>query len=59
MLKTSQKGGGEADEELVTPMRFAGVLHLDAMGRRVATPMKWGWPRKNGSMNIHARAIPR
>lgn len=50
------KGGGETDEQLVTPMRFASVLHLDAMGRRVATQMKWGWPRKNGSMNMHARA---
>jgi len=50
------KGNGEADEELVTPMRFAGVLHLDAMGRRVVTSMKWGWPRRGAGMNMHARA---
>lgn len=48
--------------ELVTPMRRGNVLHLDRMGRRAYSPMRWGFPgaeARNASdppKFIHARA---
>jgi len=51
-----------ADFEVITPMRRASVLHLDEMGRRTITPMRWGFPgphatsAKEPPKFIHARA---
>lgn len=50
------------DVELITPMRRAYVLHLDGMGRRAFSPMRWGFPGPNAAgasdppKFIHARA---
>jgi putative SOS response-associated peptidase YedK len=56
---TSEPGD---EEETVTPMRMATVLHLDEARDRRATRMRWGWS-KPGTVGkyerpdyIHARA---
>lgn len=49
---------GGADEELHTPGRWANVIHLGSDGRRIVTPMLWGWPKAAGrgkGLHIHAR----
>ena len=63
LLGQGRPDGGDADAELlVTPMRAAQVLHLDAMGRRATSAMRWGFPgpQAAGSQDppkfIHARA---
>lgn len=52
----------EGDEECIaTPMRFAGILRLDARGQREITPMRWGFAGKDDATpsrpkHMHARA---
>jgi putative SOS response-associated peptidase YedK len=56
---TSEPGD---EEETVTPMRMASVLHLDEARDRRMTRMRWGWskPEATGKYerpdHIHARA---
>jgi hypothetical protein len=59
-----REDGGDANdrEEIVTPMRPASVLHINAQGFRRVTQMRWGWskPGPTGKYEqpdyIHARA---
>jgi putative SOS response-associated peptidase YedK len=50
--------GTAADDETVTPMRFASVIALDRAGARKAVRMRWGLPSDApaGKLHIHARA---
>lgn len=43
-----------------TPMRFASIMHLDADGKRVMTPMRWGFADRHAGnparpKHMHAR----
>jgi putative SOS response-associated peptidase YedK len=55
-------GGGDGDEQTVTPMRFANVLRLDSEGRRETVAMRWGLADRYAKTpldrpkHIHARA---
>jgi len=55
-------GKSSGPVETVTPMRVAGVIHLDSLGRRVTSRMRWGFVPANapdptvGTKFIHARA---
>lgn len=58
----SREAGSDDGEELVTPMRRASILHLDEIGRRKISLMRWGFPgpEARGANEppkfIHARA---
>jgi putative SOS response-associated peptidase YedK len=58
---TVPSGKEEPEVVIATPMRFASVMHLDAGGARVMTPMRWGFAERSAKnpsrpKHMHARA---